>query len=113
MAQPSAPFTLVDISPVGGRAPGLEGISGKLRLQVKDSVAGVLHIEPSGTVKIAMEGDATAVLIADCEATLLALLRGEGSPIVAYLQDRLHVEGDLALSLRVLFGLHAGSPWKA
>jgi hypothetical protein len=96
---------------VRGEAPGLKGISGKLRLKVAEAAAGVLQIEPSGVVEIVKEGDTTAVVAVDAQDTLTALLRGEMNPIVAHLQDRLLVEGDVALALRVLFGLQAGSPW--
>jgi hypothetical protein len=98
--------------PARCEVPGLRGITGRLRLQVADIPSGVLQVEPGGAVQIVNDGSADAVLTVDTAATLTALLQGELSPIVAHLQDRLQVEGDAALALRVLFGLQAGSPWK-
>ena len=104
-------FGMAAITSVRGAAPGLKGVSGKLRLQVADISVGVLQVEPSGAVAIVDDGDAATLLVVDTQGTLAALLRGEVSPIVAGLQDRVRVEGDLALALRVLLGLQAGSPW--
>jgi putative sterol carrier protein len=101
------------IAPAGGKAPGLTGLSGKLRLQVGETTAGMLQIEPSGAIEITQDGEAATLLAVDTQETLEALLRGELNPIVAHLQDRLRVEGDAALALRVLFGLQAGSPWNS
>ncbi len=97
---------------VHGDAPGLKGVSGRLRLHVGDTAVAVLQIEPSGAVELVEAGDAAATIIADTRSTLEALLRTELNPIVAVLQDRLQVDGDLALAWRVLLGLQAGSPWK-
>lgn len=96
---------------IRGAAPGLRGVSGKLRLQVAETSAGVLKIEPSGAIAIVREDRTQTVVAVDTQQTLLALLRGELSPVVAALQDRLRVEGDLWLALRVLMGLQGGSPW--
>lgn len=95
-----------------GAAPGLRGVSGRLRLQVANASAGVLQVDPSGAVAIAPGDGSQTVIAVDTHQTLLALLRGELSPVVAALQDRLKVEGDLWLALRVLMGLQGDSPWK-
>jgi hypothetical protein len=118
MAQASTPAgdmrsRIAMIASVRGEAPGLKGLSGRLRLQVGDTPAGVLRIEPSGRVAIVANGDVPALLGADSVETLEDLLRGELNPIVAYLRDRLWVAGDVGLIVRVLFGLQAGSPWSA
>lgn len=101
------------IASVRGNAPGLKDVSGKLRLQVADAPAGVLQVEADGTIGITNDGDAATLVTFDTEDTLAALLRGELSPIVARLQDRVRVEGDAGLALRVFLGLQAGSPWNA
>lgn len=93
-----------------GHAPGLEDISGRLRLQVAGGDAGVLKVE-SGAVEILPEGDASALMAVDSQATLLSVLGGDTHPFVAFLQGRLRLEGDRALALRIGFGLRAGSPW--
>ena len=74
-----------------GWAAGLEDISGQLRLQVAGAAAGVLTV--------------------DSQQTLLGVLGGEVHPFVAFLQGRLHLQGDRPLGLRIMFGLQAGSPW--
>lgn len=93
-----------------GHAPGLEDIVGRLRLQVAGVDAGVLKVE-SGAVEILPEGDASALMAVDSQATLLSVLGGDTHPFVAFLQGRLRLEGDRALALRIGFGLQAGSPW--
>ena len=93
-----------------GHAPGLEDIAGRLRLQVAGVDAGVLKVE-SGAVEILPEGDASALMAVDSQATLLSVLSGDTHPFVAFLQGRLRLEGDRALALRIGFGLRAGSPW--
>ena len=60
---------------------------------------------------IASEGEAPAAAICADEGVLMALLSGELHPIVARLQGRLRVSGDVALALRILLGLQAASPW--
>jgi hypothetical protein len=97
---------------VHGDAPGLKGVSGRLRLHVGDIAAAVLQIEPSGAIELVEVGDAAATITVDTRSTLEAILRTELNPIVAVLQDRLQVDGDLALAWRILLGLQAGSPWK-
>jgi hypothetical protein len=98
---------------VKGRAAGLEGISGRIAFKVGAEPAGVFEIDDDGSVAAAEGGDAQAVIDVDSQETLAGLLRGETPPIVAWLQGRLHVEGDAGLAVRVLFGLQAGSPWAA
>lgn len=93
-----------------GRAPGLEGLAGRLRLEVGDEVFGDLSIR-DGAVEIVPDADAPATLVTNDERTMLQLLGGELHPIVASLQKRGRVEGDVRFSLRVLLGLQAGSPW--
>jgi len=93
-----------------GWAAGLEDISGQLRLQVAGAAAGVLTVD-RGEVEIAPDGDAPAALTVDSQQTLLGVLGGEVHPFVAFLQGRLHLQGDRPLGLRIMFGLQAGSPW--
>lgn len=93
-----------------GLAPGLEGITGRLRLQVAGVDIGVLKVD-GGAVEILPEGDASALMGVDSQATLLSVLGGDTHPFVAFLQGRLRLEGDRELALRIGFGLQAGSPW--
>jgi len=93
-----------------GPGSGLSGLAGRIRLQVAGTDAGVLKVANS-EAEIGPEGEADATLNADTLPTLLGLLAGEVHPFVARLQNRISVEGDLALLIRVLLGLQADSPW--
>lgn len=93
-----------------GPGSGLSGLAGRVRLQVAGADAGVLKVANS-EAEIGPDGEADATLNADTLPTLLGLLSGEVHPFVARLQNRVSVEGDLGLIVRVLLGLQADSPW--
>ena len=93
-----------------GSGTGLSGLAGRIRLQVAGADAGVLKIANS-EAEIGPDGGADATLNADTMPTLLGLLSGELHPFVARLQNRVSVEGDLGLIVRVFLGLQADSPW--
>ena len=97
-----------------GHAPGLEGVTGKLELQVAHVTVGVLRVE-NGFVEFIYSPapHATASASIDSQETLERLLTGRLHPIVARLQGRLTVAGDAAFAIRVLLGLLAGSPWSS
>lgn len=102
---------LEDWARVHGHAPGLIGLSGRIRLQIGNTPVGLLQVDEDGEVSIVEEGAAAAAAQFDSEETLLNLLRGEGPPIAAALRGRLRTSGDQLFVLRVLLGLEAGSPW--
>jgi hypothetical protein len=93
-----------------GHGDGLAGLAGRIRLKVGDAEVGVLKVA-DGDAEITPDGSAQATLRADTLPTLVGLLGGEVQPIVARLQNRVQVEGDVALAVRVFLGLRAGSPW--
>ena len=93
-----------------GRAEGLQGLTGRLQLQVAGAPAGVLKVE-DGEVEITPDGDFAAWMAADSQPTLIGLLGGELHPIIAHLQGKAWAGGDIAFVLKVFFGLQAGSPW--
>jgi hypothetical protein len=95
-----------------GRAPGLDGLSGKIRLVASGAPVGVLMVE-DGDVFIEPHGDASTLLETDTVATLVSLLGGGLHPIVARLQGRAWLQGDVALGVRIFFGLRADSPWRS
>ena len=107
---PITPTEATKWASMRGHAPGLADIAGRLRLQVAGVDAGVLKVE-GGAVEILPEGDASALMAVDSQATLLSVLGGDTHPFVAFLQGKLRLEGDRALALRIGFGLRAGSPW--
>jgi hypothetical protein len=93
-----------------GPAKGLSGLAGRIRLEAAGAPVGVLQVA-DGAAGIGPDGEAAATLRADALQTLVQLLGGELHPIVARLQNRVRLEGDVALVLRVFLGLQAGSPW--
>ena len=93
-----------------GPASGLEGLEARIRLRVADADVGVLKVA-NGAAEIGPDGEADAAVNTDTLQTLVGLLGGEDHPIVVRLQNRVHVEGDAAKTLRVFLGLQAGSPW--
>ena len=108
------PMTTADWRRVRGRAPGLEGLSGRIALEVGDAPAGALQINDAGAVSVVPDADgAAATIIVNSEETLAGLLRGELPPIVMELQGRARIAGDARFALNALYGLQAGSPWAA
>lgn len=93
-----------------GPASGLVDLTARIRLQVGEEPVGVLKIA-GGAVAIGPDGEAAGSVSADTLQTLVGLLGGEVHPIVARLQNRVLVDGDVPLILRVFLGLQAGSPW--
>jgi hypothetical protein len=88
------------------RVPGLEGVTGKLRVEVqgKPPRAFAVHdglIEPLPQADVPVD----ATLFVDDESIVEALLTGRLNPIVAGLQNRLRVTGDLKLIARIVFEL--------
>lgn len=71
---------------------------------------GVLDVT-DGEVAIRPDGVSQATIQADALETLVGLLGGDVHPIVARLQNRVQVEGDAGLVIRVFLGLRAESPW--
>ena len=99
---------------VRGRAPGLEGLSGRIVLKVGDKPVGAVEIDSDGATSVVADtSDAAATITVNCEDTLTGLLRGDLSPIVMELRGRTRIAGDARFALRVLYGLQAGSPWAA
>jgi hypothetical protein len=99
---------------VRGRAPGLEGLSGRIALEVGDKPVGALEIDTDGAASVAADSSgAAATITVDCEDTLAGLLSGDLSPIVMELRGRVRIGGDARLALQALYGLQAGSPWAA
>ena len=94
-----------------GQSIGVEGLSGRIRLNVGDTIIGCLKVAPDGSVEILPDGEAEASLIADTPQTLVGLLGGEKHPVVARLQGRILNDGDVGFVIRTFLGLQAGSPW--
>lgn len=93
-----------------GPANGLWDLNARVRLRAAGADVGVLKVA-AGAAEIGPDGEADATLDADTLQTLVGLLGGEVHPIVARLQNRVRVEGDVARTVCVFLGLQAGSPW--
>jgi putative sterol carrier protein len=97
-----------------GRAPGLEGLSGRIALTAGGTPVGALEIESDGTTCVVADASgAAATITVDSEDTLAGLLRGQLPPIVMELRGRMRIAGDARFALQALYGLQAGSPWAA
>ena len=94
-----------------GQAIGVEGLSGRIRLNIGDTTIGCLKVAPDGSVEILPDGEAEASLTADTPQTLVGLLGGEKHPVVARLQGHVSTSGDIGFVIRTFLGLQAGSPW--
>jgi hypothetical protein len=88
------------------RVPGLEGTTGKLRVEIEGKPPRSFAIH-DGLIEPLPQADvqADATLFVDNDSTVEALLAGRLNPIVAGLQGRLRVFGDLKLVARVIFEL--------
>jgi hypothetical protein len=106
----SAPAIAADWVSRSGPAEGVTNLTARIRLQVGEEPVGVLQVA-GGAVAIGSDGEAAGSVRADTLQTLVGLLGGEVHPIVARLQNRVRVDGDVPLILRVFLGLQAGSPW--
>lgn len=96
-----------------GHAPTLEGLSGRLRLDVIDSPVGTLEIRAGDVTFRRSAGggaDVDAVVIVDSAETLQAILDGALNPVVAALQNRLEIAGNRSFAIRVALGLLGSSP---
>lgn len=94
-----------------GSAAGVAGLSGRIRLNIGETIVGRLSINPECEVEILQDGEAEAFLTADSAETLIGLLGGDKHPVVARLQGRIATGGDVAFVIRTFLGLQAGSPW--
>jgi putative sterol carrier protein len=92
--------------PVERRIPGLEGVSGKLRIEVASRPARLFSIrDGSFSEQPADNIQADATIFLDDESDVSKLTSGTLNPIVAFLQGRLRIEGSAVLAARVILGL--------
>jgi hypothetical protein len=110
-ANPTTPEGIPsDWSSRSGPAIGAAGLTAGIRLLIGEEPVGVLKIA-DGAAAIVPDGAADAAVSVDRLETLVGLLGGEVHPVVARLQNRVRVDGDVAQAVRVFLGLQAGSPW--
>lgn len=87
------------------RVPGLEGTSGKLRIEVEGKGVQLFSVHDGLIEPIQANGRVDAVLVFSDESAVDELLAGKLNPIVAGLQGRLRVSGDMAFAAKVIFEL--------
>jgi putative sterol carrier protein len=98
--------------PLGGVAPGLAGVHGRLRIEVGGKPMGTLAIE--GThVELTNDttGAADAVALCASEDDFWRLLKGEMNPFIASMRGWARLKGDRTFGTKVILGLQAGSPF--
>src|SRR6267378_2290779 len=86
-------------------APGLVGLTGRLRVEVVGKGAGILEVKDGQARFLPGDGDAAATAIVDGEETVRALLRGRLNPVVAVLRGDLDRQGDLEATPTETHGL--------
>lgn len=84
----------------------LEGISGRLRVDVGTTPRSVIEVKDGDVAVRPGGGAADAVVTCDSDATVDAIAAGKLNPIVARLQNRLVVSGNRAFAIDVILGLH-------
>jgi hypothetical protein len=100
----------------GGQAatldiPALAGLSGTMRVDIKDQPAGTIHLE-NGRVWAGGPGDkADAVATVQERSDFEKLLAGELNPVVAAIQGRLVLSGNPELGTRLVAALNAAKPF--
>jgi putative sterol carrier protein len=96
----------------GKTAPGLEGLYGRVRLNVAGQPIGTLVVEGMYVALVPdVHGPAdTTVMCAD-RKTLRKLLRGELNPFISSMQRVARLAGNRGFGTRVMLGLQVGSPF--
>jgi hypothetical protein len=92
--------------------PSLKGLVGRFRLEIAGEPRAIVDVR-DGTVTFDenMEGSADAVGRVDNEEDLLHILEGHLNPVVAVLQNRLLLDGNVGFAARLIESLRAGSPF--
>ncbi len=92
-------------------APGVVGLTGRLRVEVVGNGAAIVEVVDGRARFLPADGDAAATAIVDSEETLRALRRGRLNPVVAFLRGHLEIKGDLDLAIKVILGLQVAHPF--
>jgi putative sterol carrier protein len=88
---------------VARRIPGLEGISARVRVEVKGGRVRMFAIRDGAVEPAEEDGQPDTTIVFDDEGCVEELMSGRLNPIVAALRGSLRVAGDLTLAARVLF----------
>jgi hypothetical protein len=101
-----------DARVVGGPAPGLVGVYGRLRVEVAGKSVGTLVIDgPRVGLTPDTTGPADAILVCSDDESFRKLLKGELNPFVASMRGWARIKGDRNFGTKVMLGLRVGSPF--
>jgi hypothetical protein len=93
--------------------PALANVSGRLRVDVNGKAVGAIVVDRGQVSVTAPEGEAAVVLNLEDPADFLRIVRGQLNPVVAAIQGRLWLDGDLELAVQVINALAAARPFGA
>jgi putative sterol carrier protein len=98
--------------PHGGKAPGLAGVYGRLRITVAGKPVATLAVEGTYVALIPdIHGPADATLMCADQEVMNKLLRGDLNPFIASMRRQARLAGDRGFGTRVMLGLQVGSPF--
>ena len=105
----SATEPAVPTQPLHARVEGLRGVHGAMRLELKGSNVGSLHVDDGQVDFIPGDTQGDTVARFGDEDDARRLLRGELNPVVAGLQRRVVLAGNRSLGARIMLGLRTGA----
>jgi hypothetical protein len=91
--------------------PALAGLSGRMRVDVKDVPVATIHLEKGRMWASDPEAEAEAVAVVEERSDFEKILAGELNPVVASIQGRLRFRGDPELATRLVNALNAARPF--
>jgi hypothetical protein len=97
--------------PVTLDLPSLSGLSGKMRVDVKDQPTATIHLDHGRVWAAGPEDKADAVAVVQERSDFELMLAGELNPVVAAIQGRLVLRGDPELGTRLIAALNAAKPF--
>ena len=97
---------------MGGPAPGLVGVYGRLRIEVAGKPVGTLVIDgPRVVLTPDTIGPADAVAVVADDESFRKLLTGELNPFIASMRGWARLKGDRNFGTKVILGLRVESPF--
>ena len=97
---------------LGGPAPGLVGVYGRLRIEVAGKPVGTLVVDgPRIALTPDTIGPADAIVVVADDESFRKLLKGELNPFVASMRGWARLRGDRNFGTRVILGLRVESPF--
>jgi len=94
----------------GPRAGALEGVSGRLGFEVDGRTVTVLQIDDGRVELVQDPAPVNARVIWKNQDDIEKFLRGDLNAVVAALQGRLALDGDMAFAIKVVHGMRAAPP---